>query len=104
MSTPLIKKGLIIDGNGLEPFRGNALADDERIAAVIRSASAEAGALLAKGDDKTIYNDWLVVSHGFIGAHSRFDRIAPRPEHEDVLLIKHKKPRPDTGGFLWRKR
>ena len=85
MSTLLITNGLIIDGTGKEPFQGHVLVNADKIAAVIRSESLEAGTLLTQGADQLIDAGGLAVSPGFIDAHSHFDWIAPLSEHAEIL-------------------
>ncbi|MBP5333363.1 MAG: dihydroorotase, partial [Bacteroidales bacterium] len=58
----LLKNGKIYDGTGAEPFAGDVLVEDERIAAVGSGLQDEA--------DEVIDLAGLSISPGFIDAHS----------------------------------
>ena len=68
----LLKNGKIYDGTGAEPFVGDVLVEDERIAAVGSGLQDEA--------DEVIDLAGLSISPGFIDAHSHNDWFAIKKE------------------------
>ena len=68
----LLKNGKIYDGTGSEPFAGDILVEDERIAAVAPS--------LEESADKVIDLGGLSVSSGFFDAHSHNDWFCIKKE------------------------
>ena len=68
----LLKNGIIYDGTGSAPFKGDILVEDERIAAV--------GHCLEEKADRTVDLDGLSVSSGFFDAHSHNDWFAIKKE------------------------
>ena len=68
----LLKNGKIYDGTGAEPFVGDVLVEDERIAAVGSGLQDEA--------DEVIDLSGLSISPGFIDAHSHNDWFAIKKE------------------------
>ena len=68
----LLKNGKIYDGTGAEPFVGDVLVEDERIAAV--------GSGLQEEADEVIDLAGLSISPGFIDAHSHNDWFAIKKE------------------------
>jgi len=68
----LLKNGKIYDGTGGEPFVGDVLVEDERIAAVGSGLQDEA--------DEIIDLSGLSISPGFIDAHSHNDWFAIKKE------------------------
>ena len=70
--TKLLKNGKIYDGAGGEPFQGDILLEDDRIAAV--------GPQLSASGAETIDLHGLSVSAGFFDAHSHNDWFAIRRE------------------------
>ena len=69
----LFKDGLIYDGTGSEPYKGDILVDNDKIVKVDYSIQAEEGweVIDLKG---------LSVSSGFIDAHSHNDWFAIKNE------------------------
>ena len=68
----LLKNGKIYDGTGSEPFAGDILVEDERIAAVSPS--------LEESADKVIDLGGLSISSGFFDAHSHNDWFCIKKE------------------------
>jgi N-acyl-D-amino-acid deacylase len=68
----LFKNGLIIDGGGGAPYRGDLLTDGERIAAV--------GSALTEEADETVDCSGLYVCPGLIDAHSHNDFFYDRED------------------------
>ena len=65
----LFKSGLIYDGTGSEPFKGDILVENDKIVKVGKD-------ILAEEDWEVIDIDGLSVSSGFIDAHSHNDWFA----------------------------
>jgi N-acyl-D-amino-acid deacylase len=86
MTTLLITNGLIVDGSGCDPFPGHVLVRDDAIDTVVRSDTTHTESFLSQGADRCLDAKGLVVSPGFIDAHSHFDWIVPLPEHDRVLF------------------
>lgn len=68
----LLKNGKIYDGTGSEPFVGDVLVEDDKIAAV--------GPNLEEAADETIDLGGLSLSSGFFDAHSHNDWFAIKKE------------------------
>ncbi len=68
--TMLLKNATIYDGTGADPFRGDVLVDEDRIAAVGAAIDADA--------DQVIDLNGLSLAPGFIDAHSHNDWFAIR--------------------------
>ena len=68
----LLKNGKIYDGTGSEPFAGDILVEDDKIAAVGQNLEATA--------DETIDLNGLSISSGFFDAHSHNDWFAIKKE------------------------
>lgn len=68
----LLKNGKIYDGTGSEPFVGDVLVEDDKIAAV--------GMNLEEAADETIDLGGLSLSSGFFDAHSHNDWFAIKKE------------------------
>ena len=71
----LFKGGLIYDGTGSEPFKGDILVDNDRIVKVADTISAEDGW-------EVVDIDGLSVSSGFIDAHSHNDWFAIKNDQQ----------------------
>lgn len=69
----LLKKALIYDGTGTEPFQGDILIDNDRIVKVQDAIDAESGW-------EVLDLEGLSVSSGFIDAHSHNDWFAIKKE------------------------
>lgn len=69
----LFKRGLIYDGTGTEPFKGDILIDKDRIIKVDDNIQPEEGY-------EVIDIDGLSISSGFIDAHSHNDWFAIKKE------------------------
>ena len=64
----LVKNGILVDGRGVPSYRGSVAIKGERIVAVGE----------VKGDSKTVIDaSSLIISPGFIDAHSHADKTLP---------------------------
>ncbi len=79
----LLQGGLIVDGTGAEPFRGDVLVEGDRIAAVI---AAEGPAREGTPETREVIDARdRVVAPGFIDIHSHADWVLPQPDHAAIL-------------------
>jgi N-acyl-D-amino-acid deacylase len=79
----LLQGGLIVDGTGAEPFRGDVLVEGDRIAAVI---AAEGPARDSTPETREVIDARdRVVAPGFIDIHSHSDWVLPQPDHGAIL-------------------
>jgi N-acyl-D-amino-acid deacylase len=77
----LIKNGLIYDGTGEKPYKGDILIKEDRIAAIYLSEHAGSSNQVTSGEenwdaDLIIYADHMAVTPGFIDSHRHCDIAA----------------------------
>ncbi|MBQ1407608.1 MAG: amidohydrolase family protein [Eubacterium sp.] len=70
----LFKNGIIYDGSGGEPFKGDVLIEDDRIVSVVEAIDEPA--------DKVVDLTGLQICPGFIDAHSHNDFFYDKEESE----------------------